>query len=162
MQILAGVLVPRSARANIVAVMIVNSAISQAMGTLGDLKTALYLQVRPRAMFHAQLLGAAIGVLASASTFLVVLELNDSGKIILGSGEWPAIGAVSQALNAKIFGEQGPGAVFHGPLLYIVLACAAFGVLGTLAIAAVPDGCACKRWLPTPLLLGVGGARFFC
>ena len=39
-QIVAGVLLPGAARANIVAVMIVNSAISQAMGTLGDLKTA--------------------------------------------------------------------------------------------------------------------------
>ena len=156
-QILAGVLVPGSARANIVAVMIVNSAVSQAMGTLGDLKTALYLSVRPSSMLKAQLIGATVGVVASASTFLYVLELNDSGKISLGAGEWPAVGAVSIGLNAKVFGEQGPAAVLQGALLWIVVGTAAFGVVGTLAVGAVPDSCAWKRWLPTPLLLGVGG-----
>ena len=49
--------------------------------------------------------------------------------------KWPAIGAVSIALNAKVFGEQGPAAILHGPLLWIVGGCAAFGVLGTLAHA---------------------------
>jgi hypothetical protein len=46
--------------------------------------------------------------------------------------------------------------VLHGPLLYIVAGCTAFGVLGTLAVAAVPERYTWKRWLPTPLLLGVG------
>ena len=39
--------------------MLVNSSVSQAQGCLGDLKTALYLGVRPAAMFQAQLLLAA-------------------------------------------------------------------------------------------------------
>jgi len=156
-QILVGVLVPHSARANILAVMLVNSSVSQAMGVCSDLKTALYLSVRPVAMLQAQLLGALVGVLASAFTFLYVIDLNDQGKIVLGSGEWPAVGAVSIALNAKVFGEQGPGAVLHGALLRIVIGCAAFGCLGTLALAAIPDRYAWKRWLPSPMLLGVAG-----
>ena len=36
--------------------------------------------------------------------FIFVLDLSEDGKIELGSAEWPAVGAVSQALNAKIFG----------------------------------------------------------
>ena len=157
MQVLCGVLVPGSARADIIAVMLVNSGISQAMGVLGDLKTAQYLSVSPRSMLQAQLLGALVGVLASATTFLIVLQLNDEGKIILGSGEWPAVGAVSIALNAKVFGEQGPAAVLHGPLLTIVLWCTAFGVVGTLTLAMIPDRHRWKRWLPSPVLLGVAG-----
>ena len=157
MQILCGLLVPGSARANILSVMLVNSGISQAMAVLGDLKTALYLSVSMRAMLQAQLLGAVVGVIASASTFLLVLELSDAGKLTLGSGEWPATGAVSIALNAKVFGEEGPGALLHGALLNIVLACAAVGVVGTLALAAIPDRYTWKRYLPSPVLLGVAG-----
>lgn len=41
-QIICGVLVPGSARANILAVMVINSATSQSMGVLTDLKTGLY------------------------------------------------------------------------------------------------------------------------
>jgi uncharacterized oligopeptide transporter (OPT) family protein len=157
MQVICGVLVPGSARANIVAVMLVNSGVSQAMGVLGDLKTALYLSVSPRAMLKAQLLGALVGVLASATTFIYVIRLNDEGKIHLGSGEWPAIGAVSIALNAKVFGEQGPSAIIRGALLYIVIGCTAFGVVGTLVLAAIPERYKWKRYLPSPLLLGVAG-----
>jgi hypothetical protein len=61
-------------------------------------------------MFYGQLLGAAIGVLVSSSVFLFVLFLNDTNRIKLGTAEWPAVSAVSQTLNAKIFGEQGPSA----------------------------------------------------
>ena len=135
-QLMCGVLVSGSARANIVAVMLVNTAVSQAVGVLADLKTALYLGVSPPAMFRAQLLGATIGVAASGATFLAILALSDAGKITLGTAEWPAIGAVSQTLNAKIFGEQGPAAVLHGPLLGLVAGCALFSVLGTLALYA--------------------------
>ena len=48
--------------------------VSQAQGVLGDLKTALYLGVSPPAMFRAQCLGALIGVAASATTFIVILQ----------------------------------------------------------------------------------------
>lgn len=47
-------------------------------------------------MFYGQLFGAIIGVMVSATMFVYVLSLNDSGKISLGSAEWPAVGAVSQ------------------------------------------------------------------
>ena len=90
--------------------MLCNTVVSQSVGILSDYKTALYLQVRPRSMFYGQLLGAAIGVLVSSSVFLFVLFLNDTNRIKLGTAEWPAVSAVSQTLNAKIFGEQGPSA----------------------------------------------------
>jgi OPT family oligopeptide transporter len=161
-QLLCGVLVPGSARANIVAVMLVNSSVSQAQGVMGDLKTALYLGVRPAAMFQAQLFGALVGVSASTATFVAILQLADDGKIDLGSAEWPAIGAVSQTLNAKLFGEQGIAAVLTGPLLWIVVGCAVVGVLGTLLLHYLST----KRWwskrwwtkfVPSPVLLGVAG-----
>ena len=110
LQVLFGFLVPGSARANVIAVMLCNTVVSQSVGILSDYKTALYLQVRPRSMFYGQLLGAAIGVLVSSSVFLFVLFLNDTNRIKLGTAEWPAVSAVSQTLNAKIFGEQGPSA----------------------------------------------------
>ena len=90
--------------------MLCNTVVSQSVGILSDYKTALYLQVRPRSMFYGQLLGAAIGVLVSSSVFIFVLFLNDTNRIKLGTAEWPAVSAVSQTLNAKIFGEQGPSA----------------------------------------------------
>lgn len=161
-QLLCGLLVPGSARANIVAVMLVNSSVSQAQGVMGDLKTALYLGVRPAAMFQAQLFGALVGVSASTATFVAILQLADDGKIDLGSAEWPAIGAVSQTLNAKLFGEQGVAAVLTGPLLWIVVGCAVAGVLGTLLLHHLST----KRWwstrwwtkfVPSPILLGVAG-----
>ena len=153
-QVVWGLLVPGSARANILAVMIVNVAVSQAVSVLGDMKTALYLGVAPRAMLHAQLLGALVGVLASAATYLYVLQLNDEGVITLGSAEWPAVGALSQTLNAKIFGEQGPGAILHGPLLYLVAGCAAVSAAGTIALSRVPPDRWYKKWLPDPTMLG--------
>ena len=55
-------------------------------------------QVKARNMFMGQLFGAVIGVLVSATMFVYVLWLNDTGKIELGSAEWPAVGAVSQVL----------------------------------------------------------------
>ena len=157
LQVLFGFLVPGSARANVIAVMLCNTVVGQSLGILSDYKTALYLQVRPRSMFLGQLLGAAIGVLVSSSVFIFVLYLNDTNKIKLGSAEWPAVSAVSQTLNAKIFGEQGPSAVFHGPLLWIVVTCSVIGLVVPPLIHMVPDTKWWKRWLPSPILLGVGG-----
>ena len=94
-----GGLVAGSARANIIAVMLCNTVVSQSMGILQDYKSALYLQVKARNMFMGQLFGAIIGVLVSASMFIFVLGLNDSHKITLGSAEWPAVGAVSQVCS---------------------------------------------------------------
>ena len=54
----------------------INTMVSQSMTLLSDFKTALYLQVPPRQMFLGQLLGASIGVIGSASTFLFVLHLR--------------------------------------------------------------------------------------
>ena len=169
LQVLAGLVVPGSARANIVAVMLCNTIVSQAMTLLSDFKTALYLQVNPRSMFLGQLLGAGIGVFASAATFLFVLDLSDRGDITLGSAEWPAVGAVSQTLNAKLFGEQGPGAIFHGTFLYILVGCAVVGAVGPVLIWLVPDRPPYSRWkpwLPSPVLLGTGalygGINFMC
>jgi OPT family oligopeptide transporter len=116
LQVLFGFLVPGSARANVIAVMLCNTIVSQSLGILSDYKTALYLQVKPRSMFFGQLLGAGIGVVVSSAVFIFVLFLNDTHRIKLGSAEWPAVGAVSQTLNAKIFGEQGPSA---GKFLFI-------------------------------------------
>ena len=45
LQVIMGVLVPGSARANIIAVMLCNTVVSQSMGILQDYKSALYLQV---------------------------------------------------------------------------------------------------------------------
>ncbi len=64
---------------------------------------------------------------------------------------------MSIALNAKVFGEQGLGAILHGELRTLVSLCAAVGVLGTLALHAIPETCRWKRWVPPPLLLGVAG-----
>lgn len=86
-----------------------------------------------------------------------MLQLNDEGAIKLGSAEWPAIGALSQTLNAKIFGEQGPDAILHGPLLTLVAVCAAVSAAGTLALARLPNDRWYKKWLPDPTMLGVGG-----
>ena len=137
--------------------MLCNTVVSQSIGILSDYKTALYLQVRPRSMFYGQLLGAAIGVLVSSSVFIFVLYLNDTHRIHLGSAEWPAVSAVSQTLNAKIFGEQGPKAVFHGPLLVIVVVCGCIGLIVPPLIHMVDDRKWWKKWLPSPILLGVGG-----
>ncbi len=62
-----GSLVPGSARANVISVMLCNTVVSQAVGIMQDYKTALYLQLRSRNMFIAQLYGASIGVLISAT-----------------------------------------------------------------------------------------------
>lgn len=121
LQVLVGFLLPGHARANIVAVMLCNTITSQTLTILGDYKTALFLRVKPWKMFVAQLIGTSIGVMISVGMFFVVLDLDKTHKIRLGSGQWPAIGAVSQGLNAKIFGEQGPASILHGPLLTIVL-----------------------------------------
>ena len=61
------------------------------------------------------------------------------------------------SLLRQVFGEQGPAAVLHGTLLRIVLWCTVFGVVGTLALATIPDRHRWKRWLPSPVLLGVAG-----
>ena len=157
LQVLFGFLVPGSARANVISVMLCNTIVSQSLGILSDYKTALYLQVRPRSMFYGQLLGAFIGVLVSSTVFIFVLFLNDTNRIHLGSAEWPAVSAVSQTLNAKILGEQGPSAVFHGTLLKVVIVCGMLGLVVPPLIHMVPDNKWWKIWLPSPILLGVGG-----
>ena len=161
-QILCGLLVPGSARANIISVMLVNTAASQALGVLTDLKTAVYLNVTPRSMFRAQLIGAAVGVCTSVSAFIGILALNDAGVITLGSAQWPAVGAESQTLNAKLFGEQGIGAILHGQFMGIdvnnlLTGCGIFAIVGTSMLYLIPDHKWWKAYLPDPMLLGMAG-----
>lgn len=156
LQMLMGLFVPRP-RANIVSVMICITVVSQSRALLSDLKTALYIGVRPRLVFYAQMLGALIGVVVSAAVFILVLHLNSEGHITIGSAEWPAVSASSQSLNAKIFGETGIGAVFQGSILYVLIPCLLFGIIGPILLRLVPEDVAWRRWLPDPVYLGIGG-----
>jgi hypothetical protein len=47
--------------------------------------------------------------------------------------------------------------VFHGPLLYVVIVCGLVGLFVPPLIHMVPDNKWWKVWLPSPILLGVGG-----
>jgi len=55
------------------------------------------------------------------------------------------------------FPVSPPFSVFHGPLLWIVVCCGLFGLIVPPLLHMVPDDKWWKKWLPSPILLGVGG-----
>jgi hypothetical protein len=53
----------------------------------------LLLKISPRVMFVTQLLGTAVGVLASTISYQMVITFARDGTIVLNQGLWPNVGA---------------------------------------------------------------------
>ena len=85
--------------ANIIVAAVNNAVVAQSLSLLSDYRAGLLLKISPRVMFLTQLLGTAVGVLASTGSYMMVIALSQSGTIDLNQSLWPNTGA--QTTNSK-------------------------------------------------------------
>ena len=151
-QLTYGVLIPQNATANLMTASITANAGAASADLLTDLKSGYLLGAHPRRQFIAQLLGVFGGTAATVIGFhLLVPDV----RVLTGSGNGPPTFAAPSAQSwlavAQLF-QQGvdklhPMArqgLWWGGLVGVVLA---------VLELALPKR---KRWIPSPVGLGLG------
>lgn len=123
-QLVFGLLVPKSAGANLMAANVTGGAASQCADLLHDLKCGYLLGAIPRLQTLAQMFGALAGALAGAAVYLLLVP--DPGEMLL-TEEWAAPAVAAWKAVAELF-MVGFGAIPAGTPLAMLLAAAA-GVL---------------------------------
>jgi len=164
-----GVLLKGDIVANIIVAAVNNAVVAQSLSLLSDYRAGLLLKINPRVMFLTQLLGTAVGVLASTLSYMLVIHLSTNGTIDLNQSLWPNTGAQTTNMLAILFAKYGLGELFKyypglGTTWYV---CLAIGITFPIIRRRIPQRPIfrnCPGWLtwqdifpPIPIL----GIPFF-
>jgi uncharacterized oligopeptide transporter (OPT) family protein len=151
-QLAYGVLIPQNATANLMTASITANAAASSADLLTDLKSGYLLGAHPRRQFIAQLLGVFAGTAATVVGFHLLVP---DATVLTGTGAsapaFAAPSAQSWLAVARLF-QEGVGSLH--PMARNGIA---WGLLAGLVLAALelllPKH---KRWIPSPVGLGLG------
>ena len=151
-QLAYGVLIPQNATANLMTASITANAAVSSADLLTDLKSGYLLGAHPRRKFIAQLLGVFAGTAATVIGFHLLVP---DAVVLTGSGSTPpafaAPGAQAWLAVARLFQE---GVDHLHPLARRGIV---WGLLAGAILAALELGLPKhKRWIPSPVGLGLG------
>jgi len=151
-QLAYGVLIPQNATANLMTASITANAAVSSADLLTDLKSGYLLGAHPRRQFIAQLLGVFAGTAATVIGFHLLVP---DAVVLTGSGSTPpafaAPGAQAWLAVARLFQE---GVDHLHPLARRGIV---WGLLAGAILAALELGLPKhKRWIPSPVGLGLG------
>jgi uncharacterized oligopeptide transporter (OPT) family protein len=151
-QLAYGVLIPQNATANLMTASITANAGAASADLLTDLKSGYLLGAHPRRQFIAQLLGVFGGTAATVIGFHLLVP---DARVLTGSGNAPptfaAPGAQSWLAVAQLF-QQGVDKL-HPMARQGLVWGGLVGVVLALLEMALPKY---KRWIPSPVGLGLG------
>jgi uncharacterized oligopeptide transporter (OPT) family protein len=99
-QLVFGVLVPKSAAANLMAANVTGGAASQCADLMHDFKCGSMLGASPSKQFFAQIGGAIAGAIVGSGFYLVLIP-NPSEMLL--TPEWPAPAVAAWKAVAEIF-----------------------------------------------------------
>jgi uncharacterized oligopeptide transporter (OPT) family protein len=147
-QLVFGILVPKSAAANLMAANVTGGAASQCADLLHDLKCGYLLGAIPRLQTLAQIFGALSGAMAGAAIYMILVP--DPGEMLL-TEEWAAPAVAAWKAVAELF-MVGFEAIPTGTPLAMLIAAIA-GVLLPVLDRKLP---AKYRWaVPSAASLGL-------
>jgi uncharacterized oligopeptide transporter (OPT) family protein len=151
-QLAYGVLIPQNATANLMTASITASAAASSADLLTDLKSGYLLGAHPRRQFMAQLLGVFSGTAATVIGFHLLVP---DASALTGSGNTPPTFAAPSAQAwlavAQLF-QKGVGSLHHMARQGIVWGGLVGVLLATLEMVFPKH----KRWIPSPVGLGLG------
>jgi uncharacterized oligopeptide transporter (OPT) family protein len=151
-QLAYGVLIPQNATANLMTASITANAAASSADLLTDLKSGYLLGAHPRRQFVAQLLGTITGTAAMVIGFYLLVP---DATVLSGSGDsppvFPAPGAQSWLAVARVF-QEGVGNLHPMARQGIAWGLLAGAVLAALEMLLPKH----KRWIPSPVGLGLG------
>jgi uncharacterized oligopeptide transporter (OPT) family protein len=151
-QLTYGVLLPQNPVTNLVTAGITASASSSCADLLNDLKVGYLLGANPRRQFVAQIVGVAVGTVATTIGYLILIP--DATAITGVDGappRFPAPGALQWKAVADVF-QLGIESL-HPLARQGIWVGIALGALLALAETAGPRA---KKWLPSATGLGFG------
>ncbi len=151
-QLAYGVLIPQNAVANLMTASITANAAASSADLLTDLKSGYLLGAHPRRQFVAQLLGVFAGTAATVIGFHLLVP---DATALTGTGDAPPAFAAPSAQSwlavAQLF--QHGVASLHPMARTGML----YGLLVGLALSALELAArGHKRWIPSPIGLGLG------
>jgi uncharacterized oligopeptide transporter (OPT) family protein len=151
-QLAYGVLIPQNATANLMTASITANAAASSADLLTDLKSGYLLGAHPRRQFVAQLLGTVAGTAAMVIGFYLLVP---DATVLSGSGDsppvFPAPGAQAWLAVARVF-QEGVGNLHPMARQGIAWGLLAGAVLAALELLLPKH----KRWIPSPVGLGLG------
>lgn len=151
-QLAYGVLIPQNATANLMTASITANAAASSADLLTDLKSGYLLGAHPRRQFIAQLLGVFAGTAASVLGFHLLVP---DASVLTGTANSPAVfaapGAQSWRAVAELF-QRGVSSL-HPFARQGLLAGLVAGTILALLELLFPKR---KRWIPSPIGIGLG------
>jgi putative OPT family oligopeptide transporter len=156
-QLLYGILMPRSAAANLMAAGVTTSGAASSADLLTDWKSGYLLGASPRRQFVAQMLGIVPGTVATVLCYYLLVP--DATAITGSGGAPPAFPAPAAQMWLAVAHVVTRGlASLHPMARWAMLGGAAVGVLLVLLERLPPRW---HRFIPSPIGLGMGFAYPF-
>jgi uncharacterized oligopeptide transporter (OPT) family protein len=151
-QLVYGVLIPQNATANLMTAGITANAASSSADLLTDLKSGYLLGASPRRQFVAQFLGIFAGTIATVLGFRLLVP---DATVLTGTATtpaaFPAPSAQAWLAVARVF-QHGLQSMHPLARTCIWWGLAAGALLALLEVALPKH----RRWLPSPIGLGLG------
>jgi uncharacterized oligopeptide transporter (OPT) family protein len=147
-QLVFGVLVPKSAAANLMAANVTGGAASQCADLMHDFKCGSMLGASPSKQFFAQIGGALAGSIVGSGFYLVLIP-NPSEMLL--TPEWPAPAVAAWKAVAEIF-QVGFSALPEGTPVAMLIA----GIIGVIfPIAEKLSPKKLRTWIPSVSSVGL-------
>ena len=147
-QLVFGVLVPKSAAANLMAANVTGGAASQCADLMHDFKCGSMLGASPSKQFFAQIGGAIAGAIVGSGFYLVLIP-NPSEMLL--TPEWPAPAVAAWKAVAEIF-QVGFQALPEGTPTAMLIA-AIIGVVFPIIEKLSPKRV--RKWIPSVSSVGL-------
>ncbi|MDY7110441.1 MAG: OPT family oligopeptide transporter [Planctomycetota bacterium] len=147
-QLVFGVLVPKSAAANLMAANVTGGAASQCADLMHDFKCGSMLGAAPGKQFFAQIAGAIAGAIVGSGFYLVLIP-NPSEMLL--TPEWPAPAVAAWKAVAEIF-QVGFQALPEGTPTAMLIA-AIIGVAFPIVEKVSPKRV--RAWIPSVSSVGL-------
>lgn len=147
-QLMFGVLVPKSAAANLMAANVTGGAASQCADLMHDFKCGSMLGASPSKQFFAQIGGALAGAIVGSGFYLVLIP-NPSEMLL--TPEWPAPAVAAWKAVAEIF-QVGLEALPEGATTAMLIT-AIIGVVFPIAERLSPKRV--RLWIPSVSSVGL-------
>ena len=147
-QLVFGVLVPKSAAANLMAANVTGGAASQCADLMHDFKCGSMLGASPSRQFFAQIGGAFAGAIVGSGFYLVLIP-NPSEMLL--TPDWPAPAVAAWKAVAEIF-QIGFQALPEGTPMAMLIA-AIIGVVFPVIEKLSPKNV--RAWIPSVSSVGL-------
>jgi uncharacterized oligopeptide transporter (OPT) family protein len=147
-QLIFGVIVPKSAAANLMAANVTGGAASQCADLMHDFKCGSMLGAAPSKQFFAQIAGAVAGAIVGSGFYLILIP-NPSEMLL--TPEWPAPAVAAWRAVAEIF-QVGLEALPAGTPTAMLIA-AILGVVFPIIEKFSPKRL--RTWIPSASSVGL-------